>query len=308
MSADLEPDHSDSGRSGTPPAWRVWLGAARPRTLAAAVAPVAVGSALAAHDGRFDAPAAGICLAFALLVQIGTNFANDYYDFVKGADTVNRIGPRRAVSSGWVAPRLMQRAMIAVFAAAFLVGLGLVSRGGPWLIGIGLASIGCGFAYTAGPMPLAYVGLGDVFVFIFFGLVAVGATYFVQAGRVTGEVLLASVPIGLLAANILLVNNYRDAESDAAAGKRTLVVRFGRGASRAQFGLSLAIALAVPFVFLLRGYRAWCLLPAALAPLGILHARRLGGSGGAAELVPLLGDTGKLLACYAGLFALGVIL
>jgi 1,4-dihydroxy-2-naphthoate octaprenyltransferase len=286
----------------------VWIGAARPRTLAAAIAPVAVGSALAAHDGRFDAAAAGICLAFALLVQIGTNFANDYYDFIKGADTVNRIGPRRAVASGWVAPSAMRRAMIAVFAAAFLVGLGLVGRGGPWLIGIGLASIACGIAYTAGPVPLAYVGLGDLFVFIFFGLVAVGATYFVQAGRLTGEALLASVPIGLLATNILLVNNYRDAASDVAAGKRTLVVRFGRGAARVQFGLSLAIALAVPFLFLLRGYRAWCLLPAALAPLAFVHARRLRRSEGPAELVPLLGDTGKLLACYAGLFALGLML
>ncbi len=308
MSGALEPDRSVSGRHGTPPAWRVWLGAARPRTLAAAVAPVAVGSALAAHDGRFDGAAAGICLAFALLVQVGTNFANDYFDFIKGADTAARIGPRRAVASGWVAPAAMRRAMIAVFAAAFLVGLGLVGRGGPWMIAIGLASIGCGMAYTAGPVPLAYVGLGDVFVFIFFGLVAVGATYFVQAGMFTGEVLLAAVPIGLLAANILLVNNYRDADSDAAAGKRTLVVRFGRAAARAQFGVSLAIALAVPFVFLLRGYRAWCLLPEALAPLAAIHARRLRSSGSPSELVALLGDTGKMLACYAGLFALGVML
>jgi 1,4-dihydroxy-2-naphthoate octaprenyltransferase len=286
----------------------VWLGAARPRTLTASVAPVAVGSALAAHDGRFDAPAAGICLAFALLVQIGTNFANDYHDFLKGADTGGRIGPQRAVASGWVAPPVMRLAMIVVFAAAFLVGLALVDRGGPWLIGIGLACIGCGIAYTAGPVPLAYVGLGDVFVFVFFGLVAVGATYFVQAGRLTGEAVLASVPIGLLAANILLVNNYRDAESDAAAGKRTLVVRFGRRAARVQFGLSLAVALAIPFVFLLRGYRAWCLLPVILAPLGIIHARRLRTGVSPGELVSLLGDTGKLLAWYAGLFALGAIL
>jgi 1,4-dihydroxy-2-naphthoate octaprenyltransferase len=272
------------------------------------VAPVVVGSALAAHDGKFYAPAAGICLAFALLVQVGTNFANDYHDFINGADTEKRVGPRRAVASGWVAPPVMRRAMIAVFAAAFLVGLALVDRGGPWLIGIGLASIACGIAYTAGPVPLAYVGLGDVFVFVFFGLVAVVATYFVQAGRIGGDAVLAAVPIGLLTTNILLVNNYRDVESDAAAGKRTLVVRFGRSAARIQFGLSLAVAMAVPFLFLLRGYRAWCLLPAALAPLGIIHARRLRLGGSPGELISLLGDTGKLLACYAGLFALGVIL
>lgn len=308
MSGSGEPNPSFSERSGAPAAWRVWLGAARPRTLPAAIAPVAVGSALAGRDGRFDAAASGICLAFALLVQVGTNFANDYYDFAKGADTVGRVGPRRAVASGWVTPKAMRRTMIAVFAAAFLVGLGLVDRGGPWLVAVGLACIGCGIAYTAGPVPLAYVGLGDVFVFVFFGLVAVCATYFVQAGRLTGEALLASVPIGLLAANILLVNNYRDAESDAAAGKRTLVVRFGRRAARVQFGVSLAVALAVPFVFLLEGHRAWCLLPAALAPLGVLHARRLRAGGSPGELVSLLGDTGRLLACYAGLFALGMIL
>jgi 1,4-dihydroxy-2-naphthoate octaprenyltransferase len=286
----------------------VWLGAARPRTLSAAVAPVVVGSALAAHDGRFDALAAGICLVFALLVQVGTNFANDYYDFIKGADTAGRVGPRRAVASGWVAPVVMRRAMIVVFAAAFLVGLGLLHRGGPWLVGVGLASIGCGLAYTAGPVPLAYVGLGDVFVFVFFGLVAVGATYFVQAGRLTGEAVLAAVPVGLLTVNILLVNNYRDAESDAAAGKRTLVVRFGRKAARVQFGLSLAVSLAVPFAFLLGGYRAWCLLPLGLAPVGIAHMHRLGRGASPGELVALLGDTGKLLAAYAGLFALGLIL
>jgi 1,4-dihydroxy-2-naphthoate octaprenyltransferase len=249
-----------------------------------------------------------LCLGFGLLVQIGTNFANDYYDFVKGADTAARVGPRRAVAAGLIAPATMRRAMILVFGAAFLTGLGLIAWGGWWLLAIGAASIACGVAYTGGPWPLGYNGLGDVFVFLFFGLVAVASTYFVQAGRVTLDALLAAVPIGLLAANILVVNNYRDVETDRVAGKRTLVVRFGRGAARTQFGGSLLIALAMPLVFLARGYRAWCLLPLALAPVTWRHARRLRESKSPSELIALLGDTGKLLALYALLFAIGILI
>jgi 1,4-dihydroxy-2-naphthoate octaprenyltransferase len=276
--------------------------------LPAAVAPVLVGTALAAHDGRLDLGAAGLCLLFALLIQIGTNFANDYYDFVQGADTAARVGPRRAVAAGLVRPEVMKRAMIAVFAVAFVAGLGLIAWGGPWLIVIGIASIVCGVAYTGGPWPLGYNGLGDVFVFLFFGLVAVGATYFVQAGRLTMDALLAAVPVGLLAANILVVNNYRDVETDRVAGKRTLVVRFGRGAARAQFVGSLVVALAMPAAFLARGFSAWVLLPLALTPLAWRHVRRLKESQTPGELIALLGDTGKLLAVYAGLLSGGLVL
>ena len=290
------------------PRAKIWLAAARPRTLPAAIAPVLVGSALAWRDGGFDLRAAGLCLAFALLVQIGTNFANDYYDFVKGADNSARVGPQRAVAAGLIAPATMRAAMWVVFAVAFASGLGLMAWGGPWLLAIGIASIGCGLAYTGGPWPLGYHGLGDVFVFVFFGLVAVGATYFVQTGRVTPEVLFAAVPIGLLTANILVVNNYRDADTDAAAGKRTLVVRLGRGFARAQFGAAFAVALAVPLVLFIQSRNAWCLLPLALGPLMRTHARRLRESNSPGELIALLGDTGKLLAFYAGLFALGVAL
>jgi 1,4-dihydroxy-2-naphthoate polyprenyltransferase len=286
----------------------VWIGAARPRTLPAAIAPVIVGSALARHDGAFDPLAATLCLAFALLVQIGTNFANDYYDFIRGADTAARVGPRRAVAAGLIAPATMRTAMIAVFASSFLAGLGLVAWGGPWLIAIGVASILCGIAYTGGPWPLAYHGLGDVFVFLFFGVVAVGATYFVQAGRWTADALVAAVPVGLLATNILVVNNYRDVETDAVARKRTLVVRFGRPFSRVQFGLSLAVALAVPVYFLIRGFGPASLLPLALTPMAWSHIRRLRESASPGQLIALLGDTGKLLALYAVLFAAGLML
>lgn len=287
--------------------WQIWVEAARPRTLPAAVAPVLTGAALAWHDGEFQPAPALLCLGFALLVQIGTNFANDYYDFLRGADTAARVGPRRAVAAGLVAPATMRRVMTATFAAAFLAGLGLIAWGGPWLLAIGVASIACGIAYTGGPWPLAYHGLGDLFVFLFFGLVAVAGTYFVQAGRVTADALLAGVPIGLLAANILVVNNYRDADTDAVAGKRTLVVQWGRGAARAQFGLSLLGALLMPVIFAARGFAPAILLPLALAPVAWQHFRRLQPSAAPTEMIALLGATGRLLAAYAVLLSAGLI-
>ena len=287
------------------PVWSVWIEATRPKTLPAAVAPVLVGTALAAHGGSADYAAAGLCLLFALLIQIGTNFANDYYDFIQGADSASRVGPRRAVAAGLVRPEVMKRAMVAVFALAFAVGLGLIAWGGPGLIVIGVASIACGVAYTGGPFPLGYNGLGDLFVFVFFGLVAVGATFFVQTGEVTVDAILAAIPIGLLAANILVVNNYRDVYTDRAAGKRTLVVRFGRGAARAQFDASLVVALAMPFVFWARGFSPWVLAPLLLAPVAWRQARRLKASETPAELIALLGDTGKLVAGYAVLLSCG---
>jgi 1,4-dihydroxy-2-naphthoate octaprenyltransferase len=283
------------------------MDAARPRTLPAAVAPVIAGSALAWHDGRLVPAAALLCLAFALLVQIGTNFANDYYDFVKGADTPARVGPRRAVAAGLVAPAVMRRAMTAVLAAGFLLGLTLIHWGGPQLLLVGVASIVCGVAYTGGPWPLGYNGLGDLFVFLFFGLVAVCTTYYVQAGEISRAAVAVAVPIGLLAANILVVNNYRDAATDAAAGKRTLVVRFGRGFARAQFAGSLLVALAMPLALWRRGFSAAVLLPWLLIPTGWRHYGRLRDARAPAELIALLGDTGRLLVFYALLLGAGLI-
>jgi 1,4-dihydroxy-2-naphthoate octaprenyltransferase len=285
----------------------VWISATRPRTLPAALAPVLVGSAFAWRDNSLVWPAALACLGFALLIQIGTNFANDYFDFIKGADTAERVGPRRAVASGLVSPVKMKLATILVFAAAFLVGLTLLKYGSWPLLVIGVTSILCGIAYTGGPYPLGYNGLGDVFVFIFFGLVAVGATYFVQAGAVTFDVMLAACAVGLLSTNILLVNNYRDVETDAKAGKRTLVVRFGRRFARIQFGVSLAVAFTIPVHLVLRGYPLPALLPLAILPLALRQIVRLAAARTPAELIALLGDTGKLLALYAILLSAGVI-
>jgi 1,4-dihydroxy-2-naphthoate octaprenyltransferase len=276
--------------------------------LPAAVAPVLVGTALAWHDGRWIPAAALGCLAFALLVQIATNFANDYYDFVKGADTAERVGPRRAVASGLIAPGIMRRAMFITFTAAFAAGLGLLPYGGWPLLVIGIASILSGVAYTGGPYPLGYNGLGDVFVFLFFGLVAVGATYFVQAGMPGSEVWLAGSAIGLLAANILVTNNLRDADTDVRAGKRTTVVRFGRAFGRAQFALSHAFALLVPVVLLGWGASGWILLPCVLAPVAWTQTRRVYRETSPAQLIVLLGQSGRYVALYALLFAVGVVL
>jgi len=289
--------------------WMIWAEAARPRTLPAAVAPVLVATALALRDGGYDAPAALACLVFALLIQIGTNFANDYYDFLKGADTAERVGPRRAVASGLITPASMKGAMMGVFIAAFVSGLTLLSYGGWPLLIIGVASIICGVVYTGGPYPLGYNGLGDVFVFVFFGLVAVGATYFVQTGRIWGETLLVGAGIGALATNILVVNNYRDVDTDAKAGKRTLAVRFGRRFARWQFAGGHVVASATILMIGLHDWRppvtAAFFLTAAGA--GIWQTRRLARAKTPVELIGLLGQTGAYLAFYALLFSAGIL-
>jgi len=280
----------------------IWLAATRPRTLPAAVAPVLVGSALAWTAHGFQPLAAALCLGFALLAQIAANFANDYFDFVKGADTKARVGPRRAVAAGLVSPAAMRLATLLTCLAAFLLGLGLVPFGGWPLVVVGLASLLCAVAYTGGPYPLGYHGLGDLFVFIFFGLVAVCATFYVQAGHLTPDSLLCAVPIGLLAVNILVANNYRDAETDRLAGKRTLVVRLGRGFAKAQFIVAHLVALTLPTLLLLRDYKpqliAWLpFLP--LAYWSLRLCRRLTPERSPLELIALLAQSGLFLAAYS---------
>jgi 1,4-dihydroxy-2-naphthoate octaprenyltransferase len=288
--------------------WRHWLEAARPKTLPAAIIPVAVGTALAVAHRTENYASAAICLGFSLLVQIGTNFANDYFDFVQGADTAERVGPRRAVAAGLIAPRTMLAATGVVLGLAFLVGLLLVRTGGWGLLPVGIVSIACAIAYTGGPFPLGYNGLGDVFVFIFFGLVAVCATFYVQAGYVAPDAISCAAAVGLLAANILVANNYRDVETDARAGKKTLVVRFGRRFAFWQYGLSALVALLCPPALLLTGYRWPVLLPLVLLPWGIRLTHRLGRSQEPAEQIAILGATAKFLAAFGVLLSAGVIL
>lgn len=290
-----------------PISWRHWLEAARPKTLPAAIIPVLVGTALAYAHGAAHYGRAAICLAFSLLVQIGTNFANDYFDFVQGADTAERVGPRRAVAAGLIAPGTMLTATCVVLGLTFVVGLLLVRAGGWVLLPIGIVSIVCAIAYTGGPFPLGYNGLGDVFVFIFFGLVAVCATFYVQTGYVAPDTVSASAAVGLLAANILVANNYRDVETDARAGKKTLVVRFGRRFAIWQYALAALVALLVAPALLIAGYRWPVLLPLVLLPWAARLTQRLQRSAEPAEQIAILASTAKFLAAFGVLLSAGVV-
>lgn len=288
---------------------QAWILAARPKTLPAAVVPVLVASAVAIADGVFAPLPAAVALLCALLIQIGTNFANDYFDHIKGADSPDRIGPVRVVQSGLIPPTTVRNAMIGVFALTFVLGLYLVAIGGWPILLIGVASLICAVLYTAGPFPLAYVGLGDLFVFIFFGVVAVTGTYYVQALTWSMDALIASLPVGAISTAILVVNNYRDIDTDRVANKRTLAVRIGRRATRFEYRVLLLAAYAVPlFQILQQDAPLWLLLPLASIPLAfsVLMVVEKSVDGGA--LNGALAGTGKLLALYGILYSAGFML
>ena len=292
--------------AASPVPLRVWLLAARPRTLTAAVAPVLVGTAVAAALGGFRPLPALAALFTAMCLQIGTNFANDYHDFQRGADTHERVGPKRVTQGGLVAPRTVRAAALSTFAVAFAIGIYLAVVGGWPILVTGLASIAAGWAYTGGPWPFGYHGLGDVFVFVFFGLVATVGTTYVQLHAAPRAAWIAAVPVGALATAILVVNNLRDIATDARAGKRTLAVRLGASGTRAEYVLLLAVAFAAPFA-LLPFARPWVLLPLAAIPLAVAPLRLvLRGHG--AELNAALGATARLHLAYGALLALGLIL
>jgi 1,4-dihydroxy-2-naphthoate octaprenyltransferase len=287
---------------------RAWLLAARPATLPAAIVPVLVGSAAAFATGRFQGDVFVAALLGSLLIQIGTNFANDLFDFKKGADTADRLGPTRVTQSGLITPAEVQMAMIATFAAAVLVGAYLVWIGGWPIVVIGVLSILSGIAYTGGPWPLGYHGLGDLFVFVFFGLVAVMGTYYLHAGTVTPVALAASIPVGLICTAILVVNNLRDIDTDRLAGKHTLATRLGRTATRWEYILMLGVSYAVPPLLWLTGNAQWwVLLPWLSLPLAWTLGRTvLSGAAGRA-LNPVLKQTGRLELIFGVLFALGLL-
>lgn len=285
-----------------------WVLAARPKTLSAASVPVVVGSACAFSLGEFRAGPALAALGGALLLQIGANFANDVYDYEKGADTAERLGPTRAVQAGLITPAAMKRGMYVVFALALLLGAYLTAVAGPVILAIGVASIVSAVAYTGGPYPLGYNGLGDLFVFVFFGLVAVSGTVFVQTGTLAPLALWCSVPVGALATAILVVNNLRDREQDAKAGKRTLAVRWGARAVVFEYGLLLALAYAVPLYLATSASQGrLVLLPLLTLPLGRRLLRAVATEQGRALNARLAG-TAQLLLIYGILFALGIAL
>jgi 1,4-dihydroxy-2-naphthoate octaprenyltransferase len=284
-----------------------WLLAARPATLPAAIVPVLVGTAAAFHEERAlrVGPFLGALLA-SILIQIGTNLANDYFDFRKGADTSARLGPVRVTQAGLVAPATVLRATLLTFGLAAVVGAYLVYEGGWPILLIGLLSILSGMAYTGGPYPLGYHGLGDVFVFVFFGLVAVTGSAYLQSGRIDAVALFTSVPVGMLVTAILVVNNLRDVETDRAAGKRTLAVRLGQGATRFQYAaLVLGAYLVPPLIPLIEPARGPMplLLPWLSLPLGLALVRAVLSGLAGAPLNGVLKKTGQLHLLFGCLFA-----
>jgi len=262
-----------------------WILAIRPKTLPAAAAPVLVGVALAVNLGGFQPLPALAALAGALLIQIATNLANDYFDFMKGADTEERVGPVRVTQAGLISPGAVRAAMLLTLLGALLVGVYLVRVAGPPILWVGLVSLICAVAYTGGPFPLAYHGLGDVFVFVFFGLVAVSGTVYVQMLEWLPQAIWAGAGVGAVSTSLLVVNNLRDIETDRRAGKRTLAVRLGVSGTQVQYTLLWAFAVAVPIVGV--GLFAW---PSGvmLAVLGLVVA------GGAMRLVWTKGEPGEV--------------
>ncbi len=290
----------------TPP--RAWILAARPKTLPAAVVPVVVGSALALADGVFVLPAALAALLVALLLQIGANLANDVFDFRSGADTAERLGPTRVTQSGLIAPERVLAGTIAVVALAAACGLYLVWRGGWPILALGLLAIAATFAYTAGPLPLGYNGLGEVFVLLFFGVVAVAGTYYVQARELTPLALALSLPVGGPVTAILVVNNLRDLETDRAAGKRTLAVRLGRRATRREYAALVTLPyLILPILWLAGLLSAWWWLPWLSLPLAAALIRRVYRDSGAA-LNASLARTAQLHLLFGFLLAISLLL
>lgn len=285
-----------------------WILAARPKTLPAALAPVLLASALAWHDGVFQALPAAVALVFAVLIQIGTNYSNDYFDFVKGADTPDRVGPTRAVAAGLISPRAMARGTVLVFGAALFIGMLLIPYGGVWLAGVGMLCVLMGVLYTGGPYPLAYNGWADAFVLLFFGLVAVSLTYYVQAGHFSQSALILAYAPGALATNILCVNNMRDYETDRRANKRTLIVRFGREAGAIEYVVNLMIAQIVPAVLFLAGYTVWVLLPLLAFPIGRLQLTRMLTATDRPTYDRALAGTAAYLMLHSVLLGVGLVL
>lgn len=285
---------------------RAWFLALRPKTLPAAVIPVLVGAACAFRAGSLSWVKTAVCVACSLLLQIASNFANDVFDFEKGTDTPERIGPARAVAQGWITPTQMKRAVVATLLAATLTGSYLVWLGGWPLFSLGVLALVCAVAYTAGPFPLGYNGLGDVCVFFFFGPVAVCGTAYLNAGLVPSTAWWCSVAVGALTTAILVVNNVRDEATDRLTGKRTLAVRWGRRAGVIEYAVLLAGAYTMPLVLLALGLATWpVLLPALTLPLALRRLAELSANRGP-SLNRTLARTAQLLVLFGAFFTAGL--
>ena len=291
-----------------PSAFSAWMLAARPRTLPAAAAPVLVAVAFARHDQVYLWAPAIACLLISLLMQIGANFANDLFDHERGSDTPERVGPTRVTASGLISPAQMRIGIFVVFGLAAVLGIYLIWLRGWVILALGVAIILAALLYTGGPFPYGYYGLGDIFVFLSFGMAAVCGTYYVQAGALTPAVIWAAVPMGLLIINILVVNNTRDIKTDTAAKKRTLAVLLGRRAMQGEYFLCMAVAYLVPVALWLfnvtsiGGLVAWLSLPQALKVY-----QEFSRTEGPA-LNKTLASTAQVALVYALLFSLGVVI
>jgi 1,4-dihydroxy-2-naphthoate octaprenyltransferase len=281
-----------------------WVLGARPRTLPASVVPVVVGTAVAGAGGHAVWWRAVLAGVVALALQVGTNYANDYSDGVRGTDEV-RVGPVRLVASGLAPPAAVRQAALAAFGVAAVAGLVLAAVSSWWLLAVGAASIAAGYLYTGGPRPYGYAGLGEVFVFVFFGLVATVGTAYVQLGRITGLAVLAAVPVGLLAVAMLVVNNLRDLRADATAGKHTLAVRLGAPATRLVYGGCVL----GPFVLavVIAASRPWALLAVAALPLAVRPVRKVLAGEEGPGLIAVLGDGGRMQLVFGALLAVGLV-
>ena len=289
--------------------FRLWLLAARPRTLPAAVAPVLVGTALALTDGTFRPVAFAAALVGSVFIQIGTNLSNDYSDARRGADTEDRLGPVRVTAGGLLPPQRVLVGTYLAFGIAVAAGAYLAAVAGWQLLVVGAVSILAGVLYTGGPRPYGYEGLGELFVFLFFGIVAVTGSYYVQTEELTWEAFALSVPVGLLAAAILVVNNVRDVDTDRRAGKRTLAVKLGRERARILFVAMLAVAFAAPLIVIAAGGLSWCLALTVLAwPLAIPLVRTVRTRADGPALNEALAGTGRLLGVFSLLLSAGILL
>ncbi len=288
---------------------RIWLMAARPRTLPAAVAPVLVGTALAVQQGEFDGLAFACALLGALFIQVGTNLSNDYSDARRGADTEDRLGPVRVTAGGLVPPRQVLVATYVSFGIAVLCGIYLVIVAGWVLLLIGGVSILAGVLYTGGPRPYGYEGLGEIFVFLFFGLVAVTGSYYVQIQELPWEAFVLAVPVGLFASAILVVNNVRDLDTDRRAGKRTLAVRLGRPATRNMYAGMLIVAfLVTPLPWILGDLSPWLLLSWLAIPLAVGLVRTVRTHTDGPTLNGALAGTGMMQLVFCVLLSTGILL
>lgn len=286
---------------------KIWLLATRPKTLPAGLAPVLIGSALAMSEGVFDGFLFAVTMLCALLIQICTNFINEIYDYKKGADTKERIGPKRHVASGDISPGTMRNVSIVMIIITFLLGMILVYHAGWPILAVGLLSLFFAYAYTGGPFPLAYKGLGDIFVFVFFGLIAAAGTFYVQTLSLTYESIIAGIAPGAFSMNILGVNNIRDIATDPKAGKITLAVRIGKALAMALYVFNNLLAYASTIALYIMLDSIYLLLPLLTLPISVVLIKKLYTKTGR-DLNPVLEGAGKLLLLHGILTVAGLLI